>query len=155
MNELIAELAAGWLRARLEPAPAAAGGGYQSQDQAAIDRKITQTGGRVADGFALAPLIATACEEARHVPPRFASSRNKRAEPLPVPGGLHAPPVRTSPRRAAAAGTLAGAAEADAKAFPRAIGHQAQSLAFALRCPATKRSSDLKRYSPDILVTPL
>ena len=67
MNELIAEAAAGWLRARLQPA--AAGGANAGE----------KIGGRVADGFALAPLISTACEEARHVPPRFASSRNKRA----------------------------------------------------------------------------
>merc|ERR1712008_421510 len=32
----------------------------------------------------------------------------------------------------------------------RPVGHQAQSLAIALRSPATKRSSDLNRYSPDI-----
>ena len=33
----------------------------------------------------------------------------------------------------------------------RPVGHQAQSLVIALRSPATKRSSDLNRYSPDIL----
>ena len=32
----------------------------------------------------------------------------------------------------------------------RPAGHQAQSLVIALRSPATKRSSDLNRYSPDI-----
>ena len=32
----------------------------------------------------------------------------------------------------------------------RPVGHQAQSLAIALRSPATKRSSDLNRYSPHI-----
>ena len=32
----------------------------------------------------------------------------------------------------------------------RPVGHQAQSLAIALRSPTTKRSSDLNRYSPDI-----
>ena len=53
MNELIAESAACWLRARLEPAPASADGGDAH----------ARTGGRVADGFALAPLIATACED--------------------------------------------------------------------------------------------
>ena len=30
--------------------------------------------------------------------------------------------------------------------------HQVQSLAIALRSPANKRSSDLKRYSPDFLI---
>ena len=32
----------------------------------------------------------------------------------------------------------------------RPVGHQAQSLVIALRPPATKRSPDLNRYSPDI-----
>ena len=32
----------------------------------------------------------------------------------------------------------------------RPVGDQAQSLVIALRSPATKRSSDLNRYSPDI-----
>ena len=32
----------------------------------------------------------------------------------------------------------------------RPVAHQAQSLVIALRSPATKRSSDLDRYSPDI-----
>ena len=112
MNELIAESAACWLRARLEPAHASADGGGAP----------ARIGGRVADGFALAPLIATACEEARHVPPRFASSRNKRAateaqlRAEPLPGGLHAPPARTNPRPAAAPGTTPETAEADAEA---------------------------------------
>ena len=111
MNELIAEAAAGWLRARLQPA--AAGGANAGE----------KIGGRVADGFALAPLISTACEEARHVPPRFASSRNKRAateaqlRAEPLPGGLQAPPPpRTNPRPAVAQGAAPGVAEADAEA---------------------------------------
>eukprot|EP00964_Phaeocystis_antarctica_P047382 scaffold27411_cov64-Phaeocystis_antarctica.AAC.1 len=69
MNELIAEAAADWLRARLQPA--AAGGANAGE----------KIGGRVADGFVLAPLISTACEEARHVPPRFASSRKAALAP--------------------------------------------------------------------------
>ena len=32
----------------------------------------------------------------------------------------------------------------------RPVGHEAQSLVIALRSPATKRPSDLNRYSPDI-----
>ena len=104
MNEFLAEALAGWARGRHDGPPTQRGGAPGGV-----------VGGRVADGHRLSADVARMCEEARHAPPRFASTRNRRAEPVealrhePIPGDLRAPQVPSKPpaavvaRRAAAA----------------------------------------------------
>ena len=60
-------------------------------------------GGRIADGALLTRDVSAACERARHVPPRYASLRNRRPERREVlavqrlPGDLRAPMTTARP----------------------------------------------------------
>ena len=91
MNEFLAHAFATWAR------------------QAALDRRSSVTapgtGGLISDGPRLGRDVAEACERARHLPPRFASLRNKRpSQPLElrqqtIPGDLHSPPQPTKPSK--------------------------------------------------------
>ena len=94
-------------------------------------RAVGLSEGRVADGHRLGPIAASACEAARHTPPRFASARNHIPASLDslcveaMPGELQDLPHRTMPcgahdRRRRAATALPDPPEASGVAALRA-----------------------------------
>lgn len=105
LNEFLASALAAWARRRFD--------GDDSRRRAAV-------GGHIADGHLLGDDVHAACEAARILPPRFASMRNRRAEPVDdlrheaLPGELHHPPTSTKPAAAAAAAARRRAHERDA-----------------------------------------
>ena len=97
MNEFLAEALASWARQAWEDRRRAATG------RPASVPLVRQSGGRVADGASLSDDVAALCDDARHVAPRFASLRNRRAAAEAtlrheaMPGELHCSRAPTMP----------------------------------------------------------